>query len=1086
MIKLNRDEKYRWDAACYTLPLMRILKTQLSSQLRAFLRSLREDCGSEQLLEQTPDVTTRKPRSSQDGRRIRISTSKVLIALAVMLPVTSGVAFSATGHVFPDLGTAASSFTWSSAEPIDQGAPYARATPINSMTCASPTLCLGTTEPHGELLTSTSPSGTTAGTWSVLQTSLISEGATGYSLAGASCVTAGASPFCLAVGRNFNNVSEPGIAITSTEPTGGASKWQKTTFPIGITEQPSCVYESPTTLCAIAVGFGPEVETSTDPSGGIADWHKINFNFTQSGNGTSGIACPSIGLCMVVDYGGQFSVASEPTKESSWSTPTATGLEDADTLSCPTTTFCLAAGSNEHTGAAEIATTTDPSAGATATWHVSTPTGVPDLGDLGRVSCSPDSALASPHAICYASAASGAIGVSTDGGATWVSETFPGALGEFEQSPLTCPSSSLCVAGTQQGAITTSADAASGETATWSSALAVTEGYNGVEVFEHSCPFTKLCVATDGAGRIMTSTEPSKGASSWSVESPFEPFVPVTALDCVSSELCVATNADGEVLSSTEPAKGSKSWTTATVDPGVGISRLACPSSQLCVAIDHNGDVLSSTNPSGAATAWTTPASLNAGQFIGTLVCPSTTLCVATNSNGEVLTSTHPADGVTSWTAPETTPDPLHTVSCPATTLCVASDDGDILYSTDPSAGASSWSSGVNVAPESIANISCPSTVLCVATEQNNVLESTDPAIGGVSWSKPAALAIGYLAGLECPTSSLCSAFDYQGDVFTTTNPGAGVNAWTAADHVAGSEEITGQSCPSATLCVLGASDGSVITGKGVAVPEQTDAPFASGVYKEGETLTVFSSMWTNFPTSFTWQWERCDSTGGDCKEVPGAVAKTYLLGAADVGSTLRVKETATNAGGAGPTAISAVTPVIEAATTSKSGGGGSGGGEPPSGGTSGETPSTPTTTPAPPPAAVITPLIIAPLPTAAQILADLSGDLTPSGKLAKLATILKTGSYSYSFTAPGPGALLVDWYLLPKGAHLSSAKPVLIASGQEAYTAATTAKITIKLTGRGKSDLKRAKSVKLTSKGSFTPTGGAAVSSVKTFVLKK
>jgi hypothetical protein len=54
----------------------------------------------------------------------------------------------------------------------------------------------------------------------------------------------------------------------------------------------------------------------------------------------------------------------------------------------------------------------------------------------------------------------------------------------------------------------------------------------------------------------------------------------------------------------------------------------------------------------------------------------------------------------------------------------------------------------------------------------------------------------------------------------------------------------------------------------------------------------------------------RCDAAGGACADVPGATGGTYVLGAADVGSTMRVAVTARNAAGEA-TAVSAPTAVV-------------------------------------------------------------------------------------------------------------------------------------------------------------------------------
>ncbi|MEA2153347.1 MAG: hypothetical protein QOI18_1580, partial [Solirubrobacteraceae bacterium] len=56
-----------------------------------------------------------------------------------------------------------------------------------------------------------------------------------------------------------------------------------------------------------------------------------------------------------------------------------------------------------------------------------------------------------------------------------------------------------------------------------------------------------------------------------------------------------------------------------------------------------------------------------------------------------------------------------------------------------------------------------------------------------------------------------------------------------------------------------------------------------------------------------------CDSAGANCVTIAGATAQTYLLVAADVGRTIRVQETASNAGGSGVPARSAATAEVPA-----------------------------------------------------------------------------------------------------------------------------------------------------------------------------
>lgn len=104
-------------------------------------------------------------------------------------------------------------------------------------------------------------------------------------------------------------------------------------------------------------------------------------------------------------------------------------------------------------------------------------------------------------------------------------------------------------------------------------------------------------------------------------------------------------------------------------------------------------------------------------------------------------------------------------------------------------------------------------------------------------------------------------------------------------------------------------------------------------------------------------------------------------------------------------------------------------------------------------------------------ILVALDKAFVSSRKSARLVAILKTGRFDASFDAPAPGTLLIDWYEIPKGARLSKkAQPILVASGRADFRTAGRKRVAIKLTRKGRQLLKRAKSIKLTSKETFTP----------------
>ncbi|HEY2326855.1 MAG TPA: hypothetical protein VGH52_05165 [Gaiellaceae bacterium] len=93
--------------------------------------------------------------------------------------------------------------------------------------------------------------------------------------------------------------------------------------------------------------------------------------------------------------------------------------------------------------------------------------------------------------------------------------------------------------------------------------------------------------------------------------------------------------------------------------------------------------------------------------------------------------------------------------------------------------------------------------------------------------------------------------------------------------------------------------------------PSNTASPTVTGTAQKGDTLTTNSGSWAGTtPMTFTYAWERCDSSGASCSAIGTQTNQTYTLQSGDVGHTVRSSVTATNSAGSA-TQLSNATDVV-------------------------------------------------------------------------------------------------------------------------------------------------------------------------------
>jgi hypothetical protein len=107
------------------------------------------------------------------------------------------------------------------------------------------------------------------------------------------------------------------------------------------------------------------------------------------------------------------------------------------------------------------------------------------------------------------------------------------------------------------------------------------------------------------------------------------------------------------------------------------------------------------------------------------------------------------------------------------------------------------------------------------------------------------------------------------------------------------------------TIVVMAASEGTgcgshvTITSKGPWA-DANQRPTIAGVPAVSSTLSGTGATWKGNPSPTTEQqrWVRCDATGADCTDIPGATQAGYTVRDADLGHTLRFRNIATDPDG--------------------------------------------------------------------------------------------------------------------------------------------------------------------------------------------
>ena len=205
--------------------------------------------------------------------------------------------------------------------------------------------------------------------------------------------------------------------------------------------------------------------------------------------------------------------------------------------------------------------------------------------------------------------------------------------------------------------------------------------------------------------------------------------------------------------------------------------------------------------------------------------------------------------------------------------------DGDRYAGPDPGPIA------IPPYPSGAPAASIPPTI--VGTVKTGVILTAVP--GTWSGGKPVAFTYQWqrcdAAGGGCTPITGATNDSYK---LTTDDTGHALIVTVTAQSTSG-----GAATASAPTIAVGAS------GSGSATrPVATAAPSIAGTTTAGQQLSSSVGTWTGSPTSFAYQWRRCDVTGVTCAAITGATLATYTLTPGDIGTTVSLVVTATGAGG--------------------------------------------------------------------------------------------------------------------------------------------------------------------------------------------
>jgi hypothetical protein len=446
------------------------------------------------------------------------------------------------------------------------------------------------------------------------------------------------SSLCVAMGDVVGPI--PGRLLeTSTDPAGGASTWHRSRLRLrsGVGEFDMSMDCATASDCVIALSDGSVASTTDAAAGASAYTESAVIDPRQFGE-LDGMACPTATACVIPAVPAGLTTVDLGPPVTGASARGVAGSTQITGLACPTLSLCIGV---DHAGA--ILRTSRP-AGPAAGWER---TAQPRHQPLFGVSCPTAS-------FCAAAGAHDTVLTTTSPATatTWkrtrLKQTYeiedqdpPGPF-RFELESISCPSTRLCVAGTDFQGVVVSTHPAAGPSA-WRYQQVVSGDH---QIFDAvSCPTTSLCVAGDDEGEIGISTRPGARRNAWTsfAITPGRTGPGIRSLACPTVELCVAGETDGAIDTTTRPAAGPRAWRRLRLGGG-SLRGAWCRSAHFCI-VAGGTHAWASTDPTGPRRDWHRVTLATDRFHLGSIsnsrllavTCAPTRLCLAAGGTGSVF-----------------------------------------------------------------------------------------------------------------------------------------------------------------------------------------------------------------------------------------------------------------------------------------------------------------------------------------------------------------------------------------------------------------------------------------------------------------